>query len=197
MTLTTLRFLIRCDARLRVIYNNGTEADLLMRSLQRSLHRDPSARVITDLSAGPLFGGLSDEGDTETGTLYVLRSASDHPAIAQNRELIQKIGVTGSEVERRIAGANDDPKFLFANVDIVATYKLFNINRSKLENIMHRVHAPARLELEMPDRFGRTVKAREWFLVPLPVIDDEVAKVRDQTIVKYTYDPASAALKKA
>lgn len=186
----------RRDARLRVVYDNGTEADLLMRSFQKSLHRDPSARVITDLSAGPLFGSLSDESDTESGTIYVLRSASNHPVIAQSRELVHKIGVTGGEVERRIAGAKDDPTYLFAEVEIVATYKLFNINRSKLENILHRVLAPARLELEMPDRFGRTVKAREWFLVPLPVIDEVVGKVRDRSITQHIYDPKSATLQR-
>jgi hypothetical protein len=184
----------RRDARLRVIYDNGTEADLLMRSFQRSLHRDPSARVITDLSAGPLFAGTVDESDTESGTIYVLRSASDHPLIAESREFVHKIGVTGGEVSKRLTGAKDDPTYLFADVEIVATYKLYNINRSKLENLLHRIFAPARLDLQMDDRFGRPVKPREWFLVPLSVIDEVVSKVKDQTITEFSYDPQSASL---
>jgi hypothetical protein len=184
----------RRDARLRVIYDNGTEADLLMRSFQRSLHRDPSARVITDLSAGPLFAGTADESDTESGTIYVLRSASDHPLIVEGREFIHKIGVTGGEVSKRITNAKDDPTYLFADVEIVATYKLYNINRSKLENLLHRIFAPARLDLQMDDRFGRPVKPREWFFVPLPVIDEVVSKVKDQTITEFAYDPQSASL---
>ena len=134
---------------------------------------------------------------TKSGAIYVLRSASDHPVITKSRDLIHKIGVTGGEVEKRISSAKDDPTYLFADVEVVATYKLFNINRSKLENVLHRVLAPARLDLEMPDRFGRSVKAREWFLVPLQVIEEVVAKVRDQTITQYVYDPKAAVLKKS
>lgn len=187
----------RPDRRLRVVYDNGTESDILMRSLQRALHKDEAGRRIIDPNPGPLFGGTAEADDLESGTIYVLRSASDHPVIAANRELVHKIGVTGGEVARRIAAAKDDPTYLFAEVEVVATYKLFNINRSKLENLLHRVLAPARLDLEMPDRFGKSVKAREWFLVPLPVIDDVVARVRDQTITQFAYDPKTAGLVKS
>lgn len=187
----------RADRRLRVIYDNGTESDILMRSLQRALHKDDAGRRIVDPNPGPLFGGTAEADDLESGTIYVLRSASDHPVIAGNRELVHKIGVTGGDVQRRVAGAKDDPTYLLADVEVVATYKLFNINRSKLESVLHRVFAPARLDLEMPDRFGRPVRAREWFLAPLSVIDDVVAKVRDQTITQFVYDPKAARLVKS
>jgi hypothetical protein len=82
-------------------------------------------------------------------------------------------------------------------VEIVATYKLFNIKRSRLENLIHRVFDPARLDIAIPDRFGRQVAAREWFLVPLFVIDEAVERIRDGTITAYRYDPTSAALKPA
>jgi len=110
--------------------------------------------------------------------------------------LIHKIGVTGGEVDRRIAGAKDDPTYLFADVEVVATYKLFNINRSKLENVLHRVFAAARLDVDIPDRFGRAVRPREWFLAPLSVIDEVVERVRDRSITQYAYDPETAVLKK-
>jgi hypothetical protein len=186
----------RPDRRLRVIYDNGTESHILMRSLQRALYKDEAGRRIIDPHPGPLFGSSAEACDSESGTIYVLRSVSDHPVIAENRELVHKIGVTGGEVNKRVAHANDDPTYLFADVEVVATYKLFNINRSKLENLLHRVLAPARLELQIDDRFGRPVKPRECFLVPLPVIDDVVAKVRDQTITEYIYDPTAAVLKR-
>ena len=76
----------------------------------------------------------------------------------------------------------------------MATYKLFNINRAKLENLLHRVLAPARLDLTIEDRFGRPVRPREWYLVPLSIIDDVVAKVRDGSITDFRYDPNTAAL---
>jgi hypothetical protein len=118
---------------------NGTESDVLLRSLQRALHRDQAGRRITDPVAGPLFAGESEDGDLASGTIYVLRSKSDDPIIAQHRDVLHKIGVTGGDVVKRIANAKLDPTFLLADVEIVAAYKLSNMNRTKLENIIHHL----------------------------------------------------------
>lgn len=187
----------RRDSRLRVIYDNGTESDVLLRSLQRALHRDNSGRRITNAESGPLFSGEIEEGDEESGTIYVLRSQSDHPVVAANRDILHKIGVTGGSIERRIGNAKLDPTFLLADVEIVATYKLSNINRSKLENLIQRIFDPVRLKIEIKDRFGNPVVPREWFLVPLFVIDEAVSRIKDGTITDYQYDPGTASLKHA
>jgi hypothetical protein len=187
----------RTDARLRVIFDNGTQSNLLMRSLQRALHKDEAGRRITDPAAGPLFAGESEDGDLASGTIYVLRSKSDNPAIAQRRDVLHKIGVTGGDVKTRIANAKLDPTFLLADVEIVATYKLANINRTKLENLIHRIFDPGRLDIEIKDRFGNPAIPREWFLVPRFVIDEAVERIRDGTISRFTYDPKSASLVEA
>lgn len=184
----------RRDSRLRVIYDNGTESDVLLRSLQRALHRDEAGRRITNPSAGPLFASEASEGDTESGTIYVLRSKSDHPTIAANREVIHKIGVTGGKVEARIANAKLDPTFLMADVEVIATYELFNINRTKLENLIHRFFSAARIDLQIADRFGNPIRPREWFLVPLSEIDEAVEKIQDGTISDFEYDPSMASV---
>ena len=182
------------DARLRVIYSNGTESNLLLRSLQRALYKDDAGRRITDPDAGPLFGDTWEDDDIESGTIYVLRSLSENPYIADHRELIHKIGVTGGKVEARIANAENDATYLLAAVDVVATYKLSGINRTKLEALFHRIFAPAQLDLTIQDRFGKPVKPREWFLVPLQVIDEAVQRVADGSITKLIYDPQQASL---
>ena len=179
----------RSDRRLRVIYDNGTESDILMRSLQRALNKDEASRRITDPSPGPLFSDEIEEGDMEAGTIYVLRSKSDHPLIKEHRDVIHKIGVTNGNIERRISNAKLDPTFLMADVEIVATYELSNINRIKLENLIHRFFEAAKLDIEIMDRFGNPVVPREWFLVPLFVIDETIEKIRDGSIVNYRYDP--------
>lgn len=182
------------DAKLRVIYINGTESDLLKRSLQRALYKDEAGRRVTDPDAGPLFSDTPEAGDVESGTIYVLRSRSDHPFVAEHRQLVHKIGVTGGDVGTRIANAVHDATYLLAEVEVVATYKLVGINRTKLEGLLHRVFAPAQLDLTIQDRFGHPVKPREWFLVPLHVIDEAVERVRDGTIVHVEYEPQSASL---
>ena len=187
----------RSDARLRVIFDNGTQSNMLMRSLQRALNADGDAgRRITEPTAGPLFSDQTIDGDEASGTIYVLRSQSDHPLVTKNRNLIHKIGVTNTSVEKRIAGALLQPTFLMAKVEIVASYELYNINRTKLENLIRRIFEPGRLEIEIMDRFGRPAVPREWFLVPLFVIEETVARIKDGTILEYRYDPQSACLKR-
>jgi hypothetical protein len=183
------------DCRLRLVFSNGTESNLLLRSLQRAFYDDPSARRVVSPESGQLsFGGEFDADDVESGTLYVLRSRSDHPFVAENRALIHKIGVTGGKVETRIAQAEKEATYLLAKVDVVATYKLAGINRSRMEHLFHRLFAPARLNITIKDRFGHPVQPEEWFLVPLFVIDEAVARIKDGTITQYRYDPSTATL---
>ena len=187
----------RDNPRLRVIFDNHTESNLLLRSLSRSLYPDgntPVGRRLIRKDDGPLFGGAAEPADIETGTIYVLRSLSSHPFVVEHRELIHKIGVTGGKVEARIAGAEKDATYLLADVEVVATYKLHNVNRVRLENIFHKLFGAAQLDLTIEDRFGHPVKPREWFLVPLHVIDEAVERIRDGSITDVIYDPKTARL---
>lgn len=184
------------NCRLRVVYDNGTESDLLLRSLQRALNKDKTSRRITksETDFGPLFSHVAAEDDLPTGYIYVLRSQSDDPFIAENRSVIHKIGVTGGDVKKRIANVKKDPTYLLADVEIVATFKLANINRKKLETVLHNFFDHTRLDVQLQDRFGIAVKPREWFLVPLEAIEEAIEKVKEGTIDQFRYDPQSASL---
>ena len=190
----------RENPRLRVVFNNRTESDLLLRSLSRSLYPDgntPVGRRLIRKDDGPLFGSAIEPEDIETGTIYVLRSLSRHPFIVEHRELIHKIGVTGNSVEVRIAGAAKDATYLLADVEIVATYRVHNLNRTRLEKIFHRLFGAAQIDLTIDDRFGQPVKPREWFLVPLHVIDEAVERILDGSITDFSYNPQTARLESA
>lgn len=185
------------NGRLRVIYSNGTESDLLLRSLQRALYKDSEGRAgsrVIRIDDGPLFTGTVEPDDIEVGSIYVLRSRSDHPFVAEHRELIHKIGVTGGRVETRIAGAENQATYLLAGVDVVAEYKLHNLNRSKLEGLFHKLFAAAQLDITLHDRFGKPVKPCEWFVVPLSVINEAVERMLDGSITEYMYDASAARL---
>ncbi|MCB1133620.1 MAG: GIY-YIG nuclease family protein, partial [Verrucomicrobiae bacterium] len=184
------------DRRLRLIFANGTESNLLLRSLQRAFYDDPTARrVVVSKEASQLtFGGELEPDDVEAGTIYILRSKSEHPFVAQNREILHKIGVTGGDVKARITNAKKEPTYLLADVEIVTTFKLANINRKKLENLLHKFFAIARLDVELKDRFGFEVTPREWYLVPLPAIEEAVEKLKDGSIASYRYDPGTARI---
>lgn len=114
--------------------------------------------------------------------------------MTKHRDLIHKIAVTGGKIETRIANAAHDATYLLADVDVVASYKLAGINRTKLEGLLHRIFAPAQINLTINDRFGHPVKPKEWFLVPLHVIDEAVERVQDGSITSVSYAPKTASL---
>lgn len=187
----------RKEYRLRVIFDNGVESNQLLRSLQKRLWEDETGRRISEPEndAGPLFAVEEEEADyLASGTIYVLRSLSDDPNVVDKQKLLHKIGVTGGKVENRIRNAESDATFMLAKVEVVASYQLFNIHRHKLENLIHKFLQPARLDFEIKDRFGKPVKPREWFLVPLPAIDEMVEKIQSGEITNFRYDPSTASL---
>lgn len=186
----------RPDRRLRVIYDNGTESDILLRSVQRALNKDKASRRISDPSLGPLFSDEEDEDDLAAGYIYILRSKSEDDFIAKNRTVIHKIGVTGGDVKKRVANAKKDPTYLLADVEIVQTFKLANINRKKLEALLHQFFAGARLDVELKDRFGQGMMPKEWFLLPLPVIEEAVGLLIKGTIGDFRYDPENGMILK-
>jgi hypothetical protein len=117
--------------------------------------------------------------------------------VASNRDLIHKIGVTGGDVQRRVANAKVDPTFLLADVEVVTNYVLYGVDRAKLEHLLHRFFAPGRLDITITDRFGNPVSPREWFQVPLFIIDEAIERIRDGSITHFRYDPQMVALVRA
>lgn len=146
--------------------------------------------------AGPLFDEVPQEGDTQTGMIYVVKSLSRDPEIRKLDGLLHKIGFTSGKMEVRIQNAKDDPTFLMASVHPVATYTLYNINKVKLEHLLHSFFAKARLEIDITDRFGKKIKQREWFLVPQETIAEAISRLKDGSIVDHEYDPDSGKLRR-
>ncbi|WP_026941798.1 GIY-YIG nuclease family protein [Hellea balneolensis] len=181
------------DARLRVIFDNGTESGLLMRSLQRALNGDERGRSITEPNAGPLF---ADQKENETGTIYVLRSKSNLPQILPIRDAILKVGVTKNSVKTRIANASKEATYLLGEVEIVDEYTLYNVNRNKLEKMLQHIFQDAQMQVEIPDRFGNLVKPREWFFVTPQAVAKAVELIRSQKIQDFTYNRDTASFEK-
>ncbi len=179
------------NARLRLIFENGTEGENLLRSLATELYKDPSGRRVSSGDTGPLFASEKEGGLAEVavnGTIYVARSLSPHPEIAALDGRLHKIGFTTGDVESRLRGAAEDPTFLFAPVHLLRTYDVIGVKPSKLENLLHRFFSDARLNAEIPDRFGRLYNPSEWFVVPPQLIDEAVAMMFDGRIVHHLFD---------
>lgn len=187
----------RKDRRLRVIYGNKTESNLLLRSFQRALYKDSNGRRISEPNAGPLFSDLVQDGDKLSGTIYIARTKSDDKTLTKISDVLHKIGVTKGKAEDRIRNAKSDATFLFAEAQLIATYDLYNVDRYGLENLLQHFFANARLDIKIPDRFGKKVQPREWFVVPFSAIEEAIERLKDGSIADYYYDPASAKLQTA
>jgi hypothetical protein len=164
--------------RLRCIFSNGTEADLLMLSLARDLYRN-GRRVSRE---GEALLGLKDT----TGYVYVLRSLSDDPQITSRSDLY-KVGFSRGRVEDRIQNAERDPTYLMAPVQVVETFEV-NVNVSKLEHLLHVFFADARFEIDVVASDGTVHRTKEWFEVPLESIGEAVHSLINGDITEYRFD---------
>lgn len=108
--------------------------------------------------------------------------------------MVHKIGLAGNDVKARIANAKKSPTYLLADVQIVGVFRLANVDRKALEAILHKFFASARLDMELKDRFGSQVEPKEWFLVPLPAIEEAIEKIINGTIGEFRYDAKSARI---
>lgn len=187
------------DHRLRIIFSNGMESDPLLSSFRKALADDPTARAIHRHGLGAMDPDWEADRIDLTGTVYVVRSKSKDPAIAEVSGILLKIGVTTQDVRRRIADARNDPTFLLAPVELVATYDLVNLSWRKVEGLLHRFFDAARpRDLWITDRFGRKVYPREWFYVLPEHVSRAVQAIRDGNLHELEYVPESQKiLKKA
>ena len=185
------------DYRLRIVFSNGMENDPLMSSLRKALAADKTARYVHRPGLGPLDPDWEADALELTGTIYVARSKSEDPEVKEVRTILHKIGVTSQDVRRRVADARNDPTFLLADVEIVATYELKNLSRMKIEDLLHRFFDAARpSKLTIRDRFGQKVYPREWFYVLPEHVSEAVRLIQDGTLHLYRYDPGAQKIVK-
>jgi hypothetical protein len=166
--------------RLWCIFENGTESSMYRQSLAIRLS-DEDGQIVVQSELPEI---LTD--DEVSGYIYVLRSRSEDPQIAGIKDL-HKIGFTRGTVEKRIKNAEKSPTYLMAPVDVVASYRTYNLRASALENLLHRVFAEVQLNLTQADRKGRDYDPSEWFVVPLAVIDRAIDLIISGNIVSYVY----------
>ena len=179
------------NARLRCIFENGTESDMLLRSLASELYKD--GRRVTLLDDKLMNEMLVTDDDKATGYIYVLRSLSQHPDIKAIPNLY-KIGLARQSIETRIQNAANEPTYLMAAVALVSTFQCYNVNLPKLENLLHRFFDPAAAKIQVTDAQGNYHTPKEWFSIPLATIETAVRLLISGEIVNYTYNPSTGQI---
>lgn len=178
------------NARLRCIFENGTESDMLLRSLGASLYKDgrrvteSNMNIRNDISRK--FNLVTDE-DSQTGYIYILKSRNDDEKIKSIPNLY-KIGFSTTPVEERIKNAEHEPTYLMSKVTIVETYKCYNMNVNKFESLLHNFFAESCLDIEVADKNGKLHKPREWFIAPLNIIEEAIYLIINGQIINYKYN---------
>lgn len=179
----------KTNARLHVIYENGTESDLLLRSLSRELYRDGKRVTEHEDRILDKLGGITDE-DEASGFIYILKPQSENDHI-QTMKNLYKIGFSKIDVRERIKNAKNEPTYLMAPVTLVDAYQCFNMNPQKLEQLLHRFFGNSCLNIDIFDQEGNRHTPREWFIAPLEVIEDAIGLILSGKIVNYRYDSSS------
>lgn len=168
------------------------------RSLAKALYNN--GRIVSDTDSeteNELFknANIVNESDLETGWIYILQSKSTNKNISEIKDLY-KIGFSKTEVRDRIKNAPKEPTYLMAEVHLVSTYKCYNVNPHKFEQLLHRFFGDVCLNVDIHDDKGRRITPREWFVVPLPIIDKVIELILNGEIVNYNYDVANKFLLK-
>ena len=187
----------RVEGRTRTIFENGTYSNMLYTSLGRGLQNN--GKLITntyDKIQEDLFvnTGLVKEEDIQSGWIYVLKTKSTNSQIANIKDLY-KVGFASNSVDERIKNARYEATYLFADVQKVATYKVYNRNADKLESLLHRFFANACLDIDLFNEKGQRLNPREWFVVPFEVIEETIQLILNENIVNYQYDPLTKKIK--
>lgn len=186
----------RVDGRTVTIFENGTMSNMLYRSLYKQLLKN--GKAVTDNSEKvneeflEKFSNITSE-DEEAGYIYVLKSKSTDPEIA-SKEHLHKIGYSRFEVPERIKNAVKEPTYLVAPVEYVAGWKCYNMNPQKFEQLIHNFFGSSCLEVDVFDADGRRHTPREWFIVPLGIIEETIQLIISGEIVKYKFDPDVVAI---
>lgn len=181
---------VRTDGRTRCIFENGTESNMLMRSVEKILYAN--GKVVTENADSVTeefyerFTDIKDD-DKEAGYIYVLSSKSTDPKITEIKNLF-KIGYSTTPVESRIKNAEKEPTYLMAPVHIEAEYKTFNMNTQKFEQLLHNFLGGTCLNIDVYDSKGHRHSPREWFIAPLGIIDQAIQMIITGEIINYEYD---------
>ena len=189
---------VRKDGRTRCIFENGTESNILKRSVEKNLYKNGKVvtqnvdEVIEEFTE--TFSGITKE-DKETGHIYILTSLSEKEEIASLNNLY-KIGYSSTSVQERIKNAENEPTYLMAPVKIESSWICYNMNAQKFESLIHRFFGHTCLEIDVFDNNGIRHTPREWFIAPLKAIEQAVTLLDSGEIINYRYDSVNEVIVK-
>lgn len=181
---------VRKDGRTRCIFENGTESNMLMRSVEKMLYNNGKAITVNSEKAREEYlksFGVINDNDEYGGYIYVLASKSTDTNILSLKNL-HKIGFCSTTVEERIKDAEKQATYLMAPVNYITSWKCLNMSANTFESLLHKLFGHVCLDIEVKDFEGKIQRPKEWFIVPLPIIEQAVDLIVTGQITNYKYD---------
>lgn len=184
---------VRLEGRTVTVFENGTISNMLFRSLGKAIQKN--GKIVTNTDER-MYDQLQEnfnsvrEEDVQSGWIYILKSKSEKPEI-KNLENLYKIGFSKYPVQERIKNATKEATYLFADVEVIASYNCYSLNVNSFESLLHRFFAEACLDIDLYDKSGNRYIPREWFVIPLNIIDEVIQLLLNGNIVNYKYDVAN------
>ena len=183
----------KINARLHCIFENGTESDMLLRSLSAELYKDGQVISFLNEEIEDNLSQITHEDET-SGYIYILKSKSNDNQIRDIKNLY-KIGYSTTKVDERLKNAKNEPTYLMSEVEQIAIYKCFNMNTSKLEQLLHQFFGKSCLNIEIIGNDKKLHTPREWFIAPLEVIKQAIFMIVSGEIIYYKYDEKEETIK--
>ncbi|MGO4820631.1 MULTISPECIES: GIY-YIG nuclease family protein [unclassified Flavobacterium] len=181
---------VREDGRTKCVFENGTVSNMLKRSVEKILYANGKvvSENIEKVNENFIekFSAITNE-DEAAGYIYVLRSKSKDERITEIDNLY-KIGYSKVEVEERIKNAEKDPTYLMAPVRIIISWKCYNMNPQKLEQLLHNFFGKSCLNIDIFDEKKRRHTPREWFIAPIEVIEQAIELIISGEVINFSYD---------
>lgn len=181
------------DGRTHLVFENGTESNMLFRSLGKGLFENGKHVTNKVKEISHKHNEILEE-DQPTGYIYVLQSRSRDERIRSIRNFY-KIGYCETTVNERIKNARNEPTYLMASVKLVSEFKTYNMNTHKFENLLHRFLGHCQVSIDVFDNNGSRHTPREWFQVPYEIIEQAVKLIITGEVVNYVYDRGEKVIK--
>jgi hypothetical protein len=176
----------KVDGRIYCVFENGTESNMLFRSLGKGLYEDGYLISEAEDKVLEKLGGVKEE-DSLRGYIYILKSNSTDEKI-QSIKNLYKIGYSTIDPKERVKNAKNEPTYLMASVSLIAVYECYNLNPQKLEQLLHRFFGESCLNIDIYDNEGERHTPREWFIAPLQIIEQAIELILTGDIINYKYD---------
>jgi len=183
----------RSQERLRLIFSNGTESNMLTYSLATAQYKYENSYQLLITDPDWMDDALAKNfGDDRqlTGVIYVAKLTETPNTLAHYKHL-HKVGFSTLTGEARTKHSVRDTAFLQQPVDIIAEWQVYDANARSVEGVLHAFFYDQRVKVSLKAANDNLYKATEWFNVPLDEIEKAINLVIAGDIKNYRMDSAA------